>query len=676
MKTIQELEIEIKKHQNLYYNGNPEISDAEFDVLWDTLKEIDPQNAVFFTINSEFTDGFPKEYHVIPMGSQDKAANPEEFTAWAHKKDFDDFIVQYKLDGASLELQYENGSFTKAVTRGDGKIGDDISANASKMKGLVFTLPGEFGPDGVQAFSGGVRCEVIMPKDIHASYYSDKANCRNAANGLMKRKDGSGSEHLSLICYDATSARLGNPFTRDTPFTTEIEKLQWLQDCGFEVVPYTLCKGVASVIEYRTRVMETRSQLNYDIDGLVIKSHIIDTVDLARSRPEKQIAFKFSLEEAVSTILAVEWSESGTTYTPVAIVEPVQLAGTQVQRASLANPNMIENLNLKIGSKVVLTKRGEIIPKIESLVKNPEHASEIEYPSICSSCQSALLNEGTRLKCPNPKCPKIAHHRIEKWISVLDIRDFGENLIRRLFDSGRIKNIPDIYTLTIEELAGLERMGEKSATKVYRALHSHVSISLQKFIAGFDIEGIGETMVDKLVEAGFDTLEKLYTASEQDFAGVYQFGFILAKTLKDGLEILHPEMDSLLAMNIVSIKEQSKNGVLIGKSFCFTGELQTMKRNEAENLVVSLGGTVKSSVVKGLSYLVTNTPESGSSKNKKAVSLSIPIINEQEFFSLTEGSIENKAPEKLISRVAEAHKDFSSIDLGASPSRSQIELDL
>jgi DNA ligase (NAD+) len=186
-KRARELDKLIRHHQDLYYNGNPEISDADFDELWDELKGLDPGNALFSTINSESTDGFAKEYHLIPMGSQEKAANPEAFEAWAEKMDFDEFLVQYKLDGASLELQYEAGRFVRAVTRGDGRIGDDITANARKMGGVVQTLSGDSGPSGMHPFSGGVRGEVIMTHSVHDTLFSDKANCRNAANGLMKR---------------------------------------------------------------------------------------------------------------------------------------------------------------------------------------------------------------------------------------------------------------------------------------------------------------------------------------------------------------------------------------------------------------------------------------------------------------------------------------------------------
>lgn len=635
---IKELSSLITRHQRLYYQGEPEISDSEFDALWDELKGLDPGNPLFSTINSESTDGFPKEYHLIPMGSQEKAANPEAFMKWASGVGFDEFLVQHKLDGASLELQYERGSLVRAVTRGDGRIGDDITVNARKMRGVLGVLSGEWGPRGANPFSGGVRGEVIMTKATLRDRYPDKANCRNAANGLMKRKDGTGSEHLQVICYDAAPGTPGSPFTGYAPFEDEPGKIEWLKKAGFDVVPTERITGPEGVIAYRSRVMDARDGLPYDIDGLVIKGIDIDPEDLARSRPERQIAFKFSLEEACTTLLSVEWSESGTTYTPIGVCEPVQLAGTTVQRANLVNPRMIRSMGLRIGSRIMVTKRGEIIPKIESLVSNPPDSQPIEIPRNCSACGATLTDGDTRLYCPNPSCPKIIHHRLEKWIDVLDVRDFGELLIRRLFETGRVRSIRDLYTLTVEELSALDRMGEISAAKVLRSLKSRRTMSLASFVAGFDIDGIGETMVEKLVGAGYDTLDALLAADAKDFAAVYQFGEVLASSLKEGLTALGGEMLSLVESGVVEISPPVRKGPLDSLSFCFTGELIRMKRPEAEALVKGLGGQVKSAVVKGLSYLVTNDPESGSSKNVKARSLGVPVLDEEGFYALIESA--------------------------------------
>ena len=660
-KYIDELANKIKKYQKSYYENEAEISDEEFDALWDELKSLDPNHPVlkevgsdvdFSAQNPDSKDGFQKAKHLIPMGSQEKAANPEQFLAWANKHKYPEYLVEYKLDGASLELQYENGVFTKAVTRGNGEIGDDITQNALKMSGIVKQLDNKY--------TGGVRGEVIMTRTVHKNHFSDKANCRNAANGLMKRKDGTGSEHLTVICYDAFFI---NTDLQDSssgiksPFSTEKEKILWLKKSGFNTAELEICKNPEEVIDYRAKVMELRPTLDFDIDGLVVKNNQIDIEDAFRNRPDKQIAFKFSLEEAISTVKKVIWNENGATYTPIAEFDTVELAGTKVSRASLANPNTIRDLGLYIGSKVVVTKRGEIIPKIEYVLKEEIFSEEdtlfaaaqkedlqpVEIPTTCGTCGSTLQNDGTRLFCPNPKCSKRALHQIEKWISVLDIRDFGTTLIKNLFDAKDIQSIYDIYKLD-EETLTKHFLNEESiekdkvslgAKKVLQAIEKSKNVTLAKFIAGFDIEGIGETMVEKLIEGGFSTLDSLLSASEQDFSNVYMFAEITAKTLFNGLKDNKEEMEKLVKENIITIESTAvENPKLAGLSFCFTGELYTMKRAEAEKKVKALGGTTKSSVVKGLSYLVTNDTSSGSAKNVKAQNLGIPVINEEEFLKM------------------------------------------
>jgi DNA ligase (NAD+) len=564
------------------------------------------------------------------MGSQEKAANREEFLSWDAKIP-PPYVVQFKLDGASLELQYEKGVLKKAVTRGDGTVGDDITRNARRMAGVV--------PELDVPFSGGVRGEVVMTHGVWQEKYRDKANCRNAANGLMRRKDGLGCEDLALIAYDASA--LGD----DGFFRDEMEKIAWLKGRGFSAAETGEFETPEAVKDYRLRVADRRKSLAVDIDGLVVKDKATDMADLRRARPERQIAFKFELEAAVSILREVEWSESGATYTPIGIVDPVRLAGTTVRRANLNNPDMIRALGLKIGSPVLVVKRGEIIPKIEGLAPQepgraaaikPEGLRDIEFPQKCGACGAGLEDGGTRLFCPNADCPKRLLHRIEKWVSVLDIRELGEKLIRQLFDRGRVRRLPDLYSLTAEELAEYDRMGELSAAKVARHIRTPRRLSLAAFVAGFDFEGVGETIMEKVSAAGFNTLEKLRAASTADLADVYGLGEITARTITEGLAETAAEMDGVLAGGVITIAPPPPEDArpLRGYSFCFTGELASMKRSEAEERVKALGGAAKSSVVKGLSFLVTNDPESGSGKNAKARSLGVPILGEGDFLAL------------------------------------------
>ena len=639
-RRIAELASLITRYQASYFNGEGEISDSEFDALWDELTELDPSNPVLQRVGAD-AGNFPKAKHVMPMGSQAKVATESEFLAWAARHPYDEYLVEYKLDGASLELQYAGGKLVRAVTRGDGSVGDVISDNARRMAGVVEELS--------ESFTGGVRGEVIMTRSVHRSLYSDKANCRNAANGIMKRKDGEGCEHLTLITYDVWST------TGKQPFLDEEGKLTFLKANGFNVVPLVICHTADEVISYREHVAQKKrgdtQAIDYDIDGLVIKERAVNHEDALRARPERQIAFKFNLDEAVTVVRAVEWSESGATYTPIALFDPVELNGTTVKRASLVNPNLIRQLGVRIGSRVTVVKRGEIIPKIIGVLAQPsalqegaEGMQDINFPTVCASCESTLVDEGTRLYCPNPSCPKRVLHQLLKWVAVVDIPGLGETLLTALFNTGKVRSIADIYALTEGDLApyflGDESLNKDKrslgAAKVFSSIQSRRKVPLAKFIAGFDIDGVGETVAESLVAGGFTTLRSMLDATQEGVAAVYGFAQITARTFVRGIAEYRKQMEQLILSGAVSVIEAGATGEgrLWGKSFCFTGELTTMKRAKAQELVKTGGGVVKSSVVKGLSYLVTNDTTSGSAKNKRAQELGVPVINESEFLAL------------------------------------------
>jgi DNA ligase (NAD+) len=650
---IKALENEILKHQQLYYNGTPEISDAEFDALWDRLSVLDPLNPVLKRIGTDRQKEFQKSKHIIMMGSQQKASNVPEFEKWAKKMNFPFYLVQYKCDGISLELQYENGILKKAVTRGDGITGDDITSNATKMKGCIKKLSNIAIPKKVSSpmttldgfsvqvtkisppsntlsvpFTGGIRGEILMSHAIFQAKYSDSANCRNIAAGISKRLDGKGSEDLFIMVYDAVAID-------ESPFQDELGKLAWMKKQGFNVVECKKCPAIQDVIAYWKETAEKRDTLDFDIDGLVVKGNEIDLEDMQRERPMKQTAFKFPVQEVISTLLGVEWSESGMYYTPVALITPVEIGGSTIKRASLANPNLIKELKLKIGDSVVISKRGDIIPKIESVSFSPPDAKPIELPVKCSTCGSLLINEGTHLYCPNPACPKKEFRRIEKWIEKLNVKDFGGVLLGKLFETKKIQKIADLYKLTVEDLTTLERIGEKTAKTALDNLRTVKEISLAKFASGFDIDGIGEGFLEKVVKTGINDLDALKNTPISQLSKVEGIGEITAKAIHDGINDLYPEMMDVLKTKAIRIWTPVKGGKLSGMSVCFTGAL-TIKRADAEQLVVDNGGTVKGSVVRGLTYLVTNDTGSGSAKNMKAKELGVKIISEEEFRKLLE----------------------------------------
>jgi DNA ligase (NAD+) len=618
---VKELQEQVEYHQHLYYNAQPELSDEDFDKLWDELKALDPNNEIFSKIGSDFDTSLNKVRHTIPMNSQSKVTNSSEFNKWARKMGYKIFITQFKLDGISVELQYFRGKFMWGVTRGDGLVGEDISDNAKKMISFV--------PEVNPEFTGAVRGEIVLTKDIFIARYPDAKNSRNMASGITKRKDGVGSEDLTIIVYDAINK---NP---DHKFSNEIQKLKWLDKYQFKVVDTRKFKTTQEVINYRDEVMtDIRNQINFDIDGLVIKGTEIDLEDMKRARPTKQIAFKFDPEEVESTVIDVEWSESGANYTPIAIITPVSIAGTIVQRASLANPNLVKELNLKIGSIVIVSKRGDIIPKIERVIYSPTDTENIRYPSKCQACDTPLVDEGTRLYCPNKNCSKRAYFRLLRWIKKLEVKNFGELILKQLFDSRKVRKIVDLYELTVVDLSKLDRVGEKSAQKALDNLLEVKEVPLAKFVGGFALENIGEALVEKVVNAGYDTLDKINNASVHDLARVELFGDITANQFHNEFHALYFDMQKVLGTNKIKIRRRTMgSNKLVGLTFCFTGKLEDITRNEANDLVTEHGGTPKSGVVKKLSYLVTNSTEQ-TSKFLKAKAQGTKIITEKEFLAM------------------------------------------
>jgi DNA ligase (NAD+) len=622
---IKELEELIKYHQDLYYNGEAEITDQEFDKLWDELKSLDPNNNLLKSIGSDNNGSFQKAKHIMPMGSQSKAASPDEFRKWFNQTSRGKqtkFSVQYKMDGASIELQYSGGKFIKAVTRGDGNVGDDITNNIQKSCRVCPFIDNK----DEHPFTGAIRGEVLIDHYTKDALYPDAENCRNLANGVMKRKDGKGCENLSIIVYDAQSAE------DIQSWKYESEKLLWLKKSGFTVVENREFTDCEEIITYRNEVNITRSVYEYDIDGVVVKCNEIDMEDLKKDRPKKQIAFKFVLDEVHSTLLDVQWSPSGKIRTPVAVCSPVRIAGTTVKRANLANYGLIKKMGLKIGDKVILVKRGEIIPKIEGVVKTELNKinKNIAPPSKCECCGSALIQEGVNIICPNEKCPETLSHHIQKWISTLDIKYIGNSTIHKLVENNHISNISDLYKPEFYDALVSETNSVKLSQKIMEEINSHKNVNLEVFVAGFDIDSIGTKIIKSLMGHGFDSLDKLRNAKVQDLSYCSGIGYILADKLLKGLNEAKDVMDEVLKLGVV-IKNNVKGGVFEGASACFTGSFNKYSRTELENIFKMEGGKIGSKINKNTSFLVSSDPASRSGKTLAARELNIPIINEQEF---------------------------------------------
>jgi DNA ligase (NAD+) len=611
------LEKQILYYQQKYYDGEPEIEDKEFDLLWDTLAIQEPNSPLLKSIGSD-TSTFPKANHIMMLGSQAKAKNEEEFYKWFNKQNEKSFIVQYKLDGASIELQYENGKYIRAVTRGDGKIGDDITANVAKMHGVPKTLS--------EPFTGAVRGEILLFGKNWQKYFPEMANQRNAAVGISKQKTGQGCEHLNIISYDVFGKN----------FSTETEKVEWLATQKFEPVFWTKMDRPENIIKYRNDINSLRPTLEYGIDGLVVKCNKVDEEDLKRDRPDHQIAFKFDLDIAVSILREVTFEQKGKRFTPVAIVDPVSLCGTTVKRASLHNMDILNTFvsqGLSINGSVAIKKAGEIIPQIEAVMSEGDR--KVDIPTHCPTCNAPLIKNGPFLECSNKQCPEIQIHRIHKWINVMNIMHLSGKTVEKLMDAGLVRNIADLYKLNLSDVQHLDGFG-MGFQRIIDEINRSRNPSLDLFLAGFDIDGIGRRIWKPIVEElNLKSITDVFSLRPEILMAIPGIGETRAITILENIIELSEEL--LKTEKIVGISAPQKvkptSNSLNSLSFCFTGALNTMKRSEAEALVISKGGTI-SSVKKGLSMLVTNDTSSGSSKNEKASQLNIPIINEEQFLEL------------------------------------------
>ena len=352
---MTELELKIKAAQDAYYNGDaPIMSDIEFDELWDKLKKEQPESELLKMVGSDHTDGFKKVKHSIIMGSQNKVNTAEEVSDWLRKNKIkkEKVIVQHKMDGISVALYYKNGKFAQAVSRGDGETGDDITANVAKMKGVTKSLSDDF--------SGTVRGEILLSRTDKEKYYPEMKNCRNAASGISKRKDGEGCNHLSVVVYDAQ-------YSDGTSFETQENLQNWLKKNGFTVAKYDVVEkfNAEKVMKILAETFDNYGSLDFDIDGLVLKQNEIDMDDIKTNyRPKTNVALKPARQTAVTTLRSIEWRLYNGTFTPVGNFDAVELCGTKVENASLSNIAAIEDMGLEIGHEIVVTKCGCIIPKI------------------------------------------------------------------------------------------------------------------------------------------------------------------------------------------------------------------------------------------------------------------------------------------------------------------------
>jgi DNA ligase (NAD+) len=659
-KEIQELVEQLEQASDAYYNGDPIMADAEFDALEDELRVLDPKNAWFKRVGAKAKKTKFKEVkHGAPMGSLNKVQTPDEFDKWADDVDdkltkaekageLDDaprtLVVSEKLDGISISLKYEKGKLVQAVTRNDGVTGDDITRNVLLMKGAV---------EKARDLTGYVRGEIIVRKSVLAKHFPGYKNPRNTAAGTAKReKDPAPCKHLEILCYQVISTK------HDIPTKTVEFKL--LESLGFMTPYWETCDGTKTKGQpeqqaqkiYQRYVDKARAALDYDIDGLVIEHDdlgVMEHLGEHDQRPKGARAFKFPHEEQPTRLRDVVWQVGNSgRVTPVAYFETVTLAGASVSQASLHNVDNIGRLAEKCpqgllgyGDMILVSRRNDVIPYVEKVIKASKNR-RFGAPTECPSCGTKLrktagrrnvaTSDGAYLICPNDKgCGAQQSGAVKRWLAKLDIKDWGDALIEALCADGTVKTVADLYGLKADDIAEVtlldsgKRVGASKGKRVVKNLHAKMELRIADFVGSLGIDLWGRSMTQFIVDAGYDTIEKMEDATVAQLAAVPGVGGTKAEAFVDGFGRRKKVIDDIVAAG-VTIKKPVVGGKLSGVSFCFTG----VRDREFEGEIQAAGGTIKSSVGKGLSYLVAKDPKSTSGKAKKARAQGTEVIGLDE----------------------------------------------
>ncbi|MCK6547850.1 NAD-dependent DNA ligase LigA [Myxococcota bacterium] len=718
---IEELALQLRHHRDAYYNGTPEISDAEFDALEDRLRALAPDHPVlaevgapppapettpeleaqldaalsrseadklaaeldrlaerfyakavdvddadamrryksdaraYFTawekIFRHFPDhpilgrvppaegrDWPKARHELPMGSLNKVNAADELRDWAKRCDelatdakldpiSADLSVTEKLDGLSLEVLYQDGRLDSAITRGDGVIGELVTANVRWMKGVPAEIPAKG--------RVSVRGEIVLKKsdagDVERfkkrvdQRFEELKSLRNTAAGLARAKEPKylfGCTFLSVLFYDLEGYE---------GLRSEREKLETIASWGFDT-PSVHFGPVEEIITYFDDYeKKRRAELDWEIDGLVVRAnqlHASTMLGELNNRPRAAVAFKFSSEMQVTTLLGVLWStgDSGR-ITPIAQIEPVRLAGAEVKQASLHNLANVKRLGIGVGDQVLVSRRNDVIPYVEKLVVKGEKVEEA--PATCARCDTPVTVEGEYLVCRNALCPARRVGRLKVWIREVGLLDWGEKTLERFVDEGLVSEPAELYALTVEKITKLSGFGTTSAEKLLGPLREKMRLPLAVFVAALGIETVSRETAKLLVGAGYDTIEKIAAATPEELANIPGLGEIKAQRITDGVRGRLAEIERLKAAGVVPVA-LAEGGPLAGLSFCFSGS-STRPRKVLEQLVEKNGGSVASSVTKGLKYLVLADPSSTSSKAEKARKLGTEVIDEARF---------------------------------------------
>lgn len=645
----EELREIINYHNRRYYEmDEPEIEDFEYDRLLHELIDIEEKYPQLLTADSPThrvggkADGmFTPVEHAVPMESLQDAFSFDDVRAFDKRvKEVVGsnvkYVVEPKIDGLSVSLEYENGILVRGSTRGDGKVGEDVTANIRTIRSIPLRLDNE-----LPKFE--VRGEVYMPREVFLKLVEEQElngekvfkNPRNAAAGSLRQKN---PKITSKRCLDIFIFNIQQIEGKD--LSSHKESLDFIKESKLNTVPfYTVCNNIDEVIDEINNIGNKRGSLPFDIDGAVIKvdsfSQRAEMGSTAKF-PKWALAFKYPPEEKETTLLDIEINVGRTgVLTPTGIFEPTILAGTTVSRATLHNQDFINEKGICIGDRVIIRKAGDIIPEVLCVVSHQEDAVPYSIPDICPSCGGRVTREEgeAALRCCNPDCPNQLLRNLIHFCSrdAMDIEGLGTAVLEALINEELIKNAADIYTLNAEDIAKIERMGEKSGRNIVEAVNKSKENDLSKLVFALGIRHIGQK-AGKLLSDRFETMESIINATADEICEIDGFGKIMADSVVEFFS--HRESLTLIerlrasGVNMES-KKEVKGNTFEGKTFVLTGTLPTLTRSEASKIIESLGGKTSSSVSKKTDFVLAG--EDAGSKLKKANDLGIKVINEEEF---------------------------------------------
>ena len=649
-KEIISLRRELERHNRLYYvEDAPEISDYEYDMLMQRLKALEAEHPELITpdsptqkVGGEALSKFEPVQHQVHLESLTDVFSYEELFAFGERMDASlpgghSYVVEPKIDGLSMSLEYENGVFVRGATRGDGVTGENVTENLRTVRSLPLRI--ENAPERLI-----VRGEVYMSKAVFEELNARRelkgepllANPRNAAAGSMRQLDPkvAASRKLDIICFNMQ-------YSSDEKYLSHAETLDAMRSMGFPVVPYQKFNDIKECVERIRWLGENRGDLPYDMDGAVIKLDSLSqraALGSTAKAPRWAVAFKYPPEKKESRVLdiVVQVGRTGV-LTPKVIVEPVRLAGTTVSAATLHNQDNIDRLDLRIGDTVLLQKAGEIIPEVLSVNKDKRPADAVPFtmPTVCPECGSPVVRDedGVALRCTSPECPAQRLRNIAHFASreAMDIEGLGISVCESLISSGLVKDASDLYYLEAEPVSRLDRMGDKSAKNLIAAIENSKQAGLARLLCAFGIRQVGQKAA-KVLASYYGDLDELMAADAEALTTIPDIGGITAGFIVDWLQ--NPQSQDLIhklraAGVSFASREEKKDDRFAGLTFVLTGTLSRFTRDEASAIIESFGGKASSSVSKKTAYVLAG--ENAGSKLTKAESLGIKIISEEEF---------------------------------------------